>query len=147
MPPGSLFISRRSDMPISAAKKPLFLLAVSLPMLLAGCATRESVDNAQAAADLADTHAKDAITRADAAHARADEAAGIGNNALAKSQSNEQRVQALESDLKTAHAQIKWLSRNVVYKHPPHRKKHRVLHRARSTTPPGSATTHKSPGT
>jgi hypothetical protein len=144
-------------MSISAAKRPLLWLAVSLPMLLAGCATRESVENAQSSADLADTHAKDAIGRADAAHARgdaaysrADEAAGIGTNALGKAQSDEQRVIALESDLKNAHAQIKWLSRNVVYKHPIHHKKHRVLHHtsgtsASSATPP-AATTRKTPG-
>ena len=125
----------------AAVKKPLILLAVTLPVLLAGCATRESVENAQAAADLADTHAKDAgsradaaQSRADAAHARADEAAGIGNNALSKSQSNEQRVTTLEADLKTAHAQIKWLSRNVVYKHPLHHKKHHVVHHTSGTS-------------
>ena len=131
-------------------KKSTLLLAIIIPLALAGCATRESVENAQAAADLADTHAKDAIGRADAAHARADEAAGIGNNALAKSQSNEQRVQTLESDLKTAHAQIKWLSRNAVYKHPLHHKKHHVLHHTSGTSTSSAAapktTTPKTPG-
>ncbi len=122
-------------MSVSTIKRPLFLLAVALPVLLAGCATREQAEKAQASADLADSHAMDARSRADAAHARgdaayarADEAAGIGNNALGKSQSNEQRVAVLESDLKTAHAQIKWLSHNVVYKHPIHHKKHKLHH-------------------
>ncbi len=128
-------------MSVSTIKRPLFLLAVALPVLLAGCATREQAEKAQASADLADSHAMDARSRADAAHARgdaayarADEAAGIGNNALGKSQSNEQRVAVLESDLKTAHAQIKWLSHNVVYKHPLHHKKHRVVHHTSGTS-------------
>src|SRR5271155_4476964 len=104
-------------MPIlTAVRKPLVLLAVALPVLLAGCATRESAERAQASADLADSHAGDARSRADearsradAAQGRADEAAGIGNNALGKAQSNEQRVAVLETDLKQAKAQIHWL--------------------------------------
>jgi len=53
----------------------LAIAAVAIGVGLGGCATRESVENAQNAANAADH-------RAGAAQARADEAYGIGNNAL-----------------------------------------------------------------
>ena len=51
------------------------IAALAIGVTLGGCATRESVENAQNAANAADRHAG-------AAQARADEAYGVGNNAL-----------------------------------------------------------------
>jgi hypothetical protein len=51
------------------------IAAVAIGVTLGGCATRESVENAQNSANAADRHAG-------AAQARADEAYGVGNNAL-----------------------------------------------------------------
>lgn len=123
--------------------KPLLLLAVTLPLLtLGGCATRESVRNAQASANAADMHAIDARGRADRAQARADEAAGIGNNALTAAQaaqsSSDQKTAQLQADLDKANAKIRFLQRNVVYKPVKHKKlHHKLLHKkpAAATTP------------
>jgi hypothetical protein len=51
------------------------IAAVAIGVTLGGCATRESVENAQNSANAADRHAG-------AAQSRADEAYGVGNNAL-----------------------------------------------------------------
>jgi len=63
----------RSTMKFTAGKVAVAMVAIGVT--LGGCATRESVRNAQGAADAADRHAG-------VAQARADEAYGVGNNAL-----------------------------------------------------------------
>ncbi|HTC84448.1 MAG TPA: Lpp/OprI family alanine-zipper lipoprotein [Rhizomicrobium sp.] len=124
--------------------KPLLLLAVGIALMLGGCATRESVEQAQATANGAESHAVDARTRADAAQsradaaqARADQANATGGSALTLAQTDAQRADALEAQLKAANAKISYLQRNVVYKkvkHVKHRKRTALRHTAPTTT-------------
>ncbi len=131
--------------------KALLVMAVGVPLLLAGCATRESVEQAQLTANSAEAHAADARGRADDARSRADDArahadsAGqIGSNALSLAQNNAQRADVLEGQLKTANAKLAYLQRNVVYKKVKHKRvKHRVVHH--TTTTQGAA--GRPPGT
>jgi hypothetical protein len=109
-------------------KTSLILLATIVPLAMAGCATRESVEQAQASANAADSHAGDARMRADHAQARADEAAGIGGNAMTSAQAAGQHADSLDTQLAQANAKIHFLERNVVYKHVKHRKHRRVHH-------------------
>src|SRR5580704_12747075 len=65
--------NQESKMNFTAGKVAVVMIAAGVA--LGGCATRESVRNAQASADAANQHAG-------TAQARADEAYGVGNNAL-----------------------------------------------------------------
>lgn len=128
-----------------AAKKPLLLLAVTVPlMMLGGCATRESVRNAQASADAANSHALDAGGRADRAQARADEAAGIGGNAMTLAQSTDQKTAQLQTDLDKANARISYLQRNVVMKKVKHVKHRKVVRHKVHAAPAVQATPNNS---
>lgn len=120
--------------------KPLLILAVGVPLILGGCATRESVEQAQATANGAESHAVDARSRADAAQtradgaqARADQANATGGSALALAQTDAQRADELEARLKAANAKIGYLQRNVVFKKVKHRKR-TVRHTAPAAT-------------
>jgi hypothetical protein len=55
---------------------------VAIGVTLGGCATRESVENAQNSANGADRHAGAAQARADEAYGVGNNALGVGNNAL-----------------------------------------------------------------
>jgi hypothetical protein len=56
--------------------------ALAIGVSLGGCATRDSVEKAQASADAADHHAGTAQARADEAYGVGNNALGVGNNAL-----------------------------------------------------------------
>ena len=99
-----------------------------LGVALGGCATRESVRNAQNAADTADRHAVTAQARADEAYGVGNNALGVGNNALSVGNSAVSSAQMAndKADLNTTDVQR--LKRKVAYlewKVLPHHKKHR----------------------
>jgi hypothetical protein len=66
--------------------------------LLSGCATRESVEHAQATADLASSDAKAARGAADRAQASADGAGKTANDALALAQQANDKVDKFLAD-------------------------------------------------
>jgi len=108
----------------------LVLATLAIGVALSGCATRESVRNAQASADAADRHAM-------AAQGRADEAYGVGNNALGVG--NDAKTAALTAAQKAdqANADLAVMSKRVAYledKTLPHHKKKRH-HRAPAPAP------------
>ncbi len=70
--------------------------------LLSGCATRESVEHAQASADLADSDAKAAHGAADRAQASADGAGKMAGDALGLAQTANQRIDKLVADMEAA---------------------------------------------
>jgi len=119
--------------------KPILALALTVPFVLAGCATRSSVEQAQASANAADAHAglaENAARTADGhaagAQSAADQAAAIGNNAMAAAQTADQLAQDDQTGLTKANKRIAYLE----YKLLPHKKlrHHRVHH-----TAPGNA--------
>ncbi len=126
-------------MPKKTISRGLLVLGLGVPLILAGCATRESVEQAQNSANLADqhaaaadSHAGNADSHASAAQARADEAYGVGNNALTTAQSVDQKVDQktgmLQAGLIKANARISYLERHLM---PKHFKKvhHRIRHK------------------
>ncbi len=101
---------------------------VVLAVTLGGCATRESVKNAQNAADSADRHAGTAQARADEAYGIGNNAMGVGNNALSVGNGamTSAEMANQKADLNTTDVQR--LKRKVAYlewKVLPHHKKHR----------------------
>lgn len=120
------------------------LLALGVPLLLGGCATRESVERAQASADAADAHAgtadehaADAAQRAIDARGRADHALAVGTSAGSTAAEANARAAAAEDGLKRANARITYLEHRL-HISPRH---HRVVHHRKpktdtSTTPP-----------
>jgi len=101
---------------------------VILAVALGGCATRESVRNAQNAADTADRHAGTAQARADEAYGVGNNALGVGNNALSVGNGAMTSAQMAnqKADLNTT--DVSKLKRKVAYlewKALPHHKKHR----------------------
>lgn len=114
-----------------AIPRGVFVLALGVPLLLAGCATRSSVEQAQNSANLADqhaaaadshatnadSHAANADSHAGAAQARADEAAGIGNSAMTAAQTADQKATATQVGLRKANARISYLERHLMPKH------------------------------
>ena len=107
-----------------AIPRGVFILALGVPLLLAGCATRSSVEQAQNSANLADqhataadSHAANADSHAVAAQARADEAAGIGNSAMTTAQTADQKATAAQTGLMRANARISYLERHLMPKH------------------------------
>ncbi len=107
-----------------AIPRGIFALALGVPLLLAGCATRSSVEQAQNSANLADqhasaadSHAANADSHAGAAQARADEAAGIGNGAMAAAQTADQKAMSAQAGLIRANARISYLERHLMPKH------------------------------
>jgi len=72
--------NKESEMNFTAGKMAVAALAIGVT--LGGCATRESVQNAQNAADAADRQAGTAQARADEAYGVGNNALGVGNNAL-----------------------------------------------------------------
>ena len=114
-----------------AIPRGVLALALGVPLLLAGCATRSSVEQAQNSANLADqhaatadshaanadSHAANADSHAGAAQARADEAAGIGNNALVAAQTADAKATDAQTGLRRATARINYLERHLMPKH------------------------------
>jgi hypothetical protein len=103
----------------------LMLATLAIGVALGGCATRESVRNAQSSADMADRHAM-------AAQGRADEAYGVGNNALGVGNDAKQAALAAAQKADQANADLANMSKRVAYledKTLPHHKKKRH-HRA-----------------
>ena len=110
-------------MQFTSAKMAAALLVVGVA--LGGCATRESVRNAQSSADMADRHAM-------AAQGRADEAYGVGNNALGVGNDAKQAALTAAQKADQANADLDNMSKRVAYledKTLPHHKKKRH-HRA-----------------
>jgi len=126
--------------------KPFLALALGVPLMLGGCATRESVEQAQAAATAADTHAGTADSHALAAdnHAtdarnKADQATGIGNNAMAAAQSADSKASDAQTGLVKANARIAYLENKLL----PHKKHKVVRHKVKHKTTMPGATTQK----
>jgi len=117
-------------MQITSARTAALFLATAVA--LGGCATRESVRNAQASADMADRHAGTAQARADEAYGVGNQALGVGNQALGVG--NDAKMAAMTADQKAEanHAEMMKLKRRVVYLesriNPHHKKHHRVVH-------------------
>ena len=129
-------------MRFTAARIAVAILAIGVS--LGGCATRESVEQAQASADSADRHAG-------TAQARADEALGVGKNALdvgkqalgaGNSATNaalmaNQKADANAKEVARLKRQVAFLQSKVL----PHKKKkhHKVRHRAAVQTQAGAS--------
>ena len=91
--------------------------------------------DARTRADAAQARADTAQSRADAAQARADLANTAGANALALAQTDAQRADILEAQMKVVSAKVSYLQRNVVYKKIKHKKvKHKVVHHTCAAT-------------
>jgi hypothetical protein len=118
-------------MNFTAAKFAVAALAIGVT--LGGCATQESVENAQNAADAADRHAGLAQARADEAYGVGNNALGVGNNALSVGRGAMSSAQAAHAKADLAGSDINRLKRRVAYleyKLLPHHKKQRVRHHA-----------------
>ena len=127
-----------------AIPRGVFALALGVPLLLAGCATRSSVEQAQNSANLADqhaaaadSHAANADSHAGAAQARADEAAGIGNSALAAAQTADGKATDAQMGLRRATARINYLERHLMPKHWA-KTHHAVKHKKATPNPSGT---------
>jgi len=112
-------------MKFTAGKMAIAMVAIGVT--LGGCATRESVRNAQASADAADRHAGVAQGRADEAYGIGNNALGVGNDAKATALTAAQKADQANADLAVAKKRIAYLEYKVL---PHHKKKH---HRS---TPP-----------
>jgi len=82
---------------MTAAKAMIAVLA--LGVTLGGCATRESVENAQASANAADRRAMNAQSRADDAYGVGQEALGVGHDAKSAALIAEQKADQANADL------------------------------------------------
>jgi hypothetical protein len=116
--------------------------ALAIGVTLGGCATRESVENAQSSADLADRHAGAAQARADEAYGVGNNALGVGNNALSIGHSAMSTAQAANARAAANEAEVNRLKRKVAYlewKVLPHHSKKKVVHHHHTaqSAPPG----------
>jgi hypothetical protein len=126
--------------------KPFLALVLGVPLMLAGCATRESVEQAQAAATAADAHAGTADSHALAADSRAtdarkqaDQATGIGNDAMTAAQNADSKASGAQTGLIKANARIAYLENKLL----PHKKHKVVRHKVKHKTIMPGATTQK----
>jgi hypothetical protein len=110
-------------------------------VVLGGCATRESAENAQNAANVADKHAATAQARADEAYGIGNNATGVGNsalsvgnNALTSAQLANQKADQNAVDIAAAKRRIAYLERKIS----PHHKRHRrhTLHKSNAQLKP-----------
>jgi hypothetical protein len=124
--------------------KPFLALALALgiPLILAGCATRSSVELAETSAGAADAHAASADSHAlaadqHAADARtaADQAAGIGNNAMTAAQAADAKASAAQTGLIKANQRIAYLERKLLPHHK-HKLRHVVHHKSSGAAQP-----------
>ena len=104
---------------------------LALGMMASGCATRESVEQAQASANGADRHAGVAMSRADEAFGVGNKALGVGNDAKQVALTAEQKADQANADLAIAKRKIAYLE----WKTSPHKKKHHH-HRAPQPSEP-----------
>ncbi len=111
------------------------IAALAIGVSLGGCATRESVENAQNSANAADRHAGTAQARADEAYGVGNNALGVGNHslgvgndALASAQAANGKTDANTTDVAKLKRQVAYLQWKVL----PHHKKHHH-HRAPAT--------------
>ncbi len=112
-------------------------LMVAAGVALGGCATRESVRNAQASADLADRHAGTAQTRAEEAYGVGNNALAVGNNAMGVGTNAMTSAQAANGKADMSATDIVKLKKRVAYleyKTLPHHKKKVRHHRAPAVT-------------
>ena len=126
-------------MNFTAAK--IAVAALAIGVTLGGCATRESVENAQKSADAADRHAGQAQARADEAYGVGNNALSVGNNAMnvgngamSSAQQANMKADQNNSDMTRLKKRVAYLEYKVL---PHHKKKqHRVHHTATSTVQP-----------
>ena len=118
-------------MKFTAAKMAVAVLAIGVS--LGGCATRESVEHAQASADSADRHAGAAQARADEAYGVGNNALGVGNqamgvghNAMTAAQMANEKADANSTDVTKLKRQVAYLQWKVL---PHHKKKTRHHHK------------------
>lgn len=120
---------------------------VALAVTMGGCATRESVRNAQASADMADRHAGTAQARADEAYgvgnnalAVGNNALGVGNSALSSALQANDKYNITASDVSKLRKRVAYLERRVL----PHHKK-KVHHRTPAASEPSTKSSSLSP--
>jgi hypothetical protein len=109
------------------------IAALAIGVTLGGCATRESVENAQNSANAADRHAGSAQARADEAYGVGNNALGVGNQALGVGNNALSSAQAANDKSDMNASEVNRLKRKVAYlewKVLPHHKKHRRHHTA-----------------
>ncbi len=105
-----------------ALKTAAAMLAVGVAV--SGCATRESVANAQNSANAADRHAGVAMARADEAYGVGNNALGVGNDAKTHALTAEQKADQANADLSVMKKKVAYLEWKT---NPHHKKRH---HRA-----------------
>jgi hypothetical protein len=117
-------------MTFAAGKVAAVMIAAGVA--LGGCATRESVRNAQASADAANQHAGAAQARADEAYGVGNNALGVGNNALgvgngamSSAQSANEKADLTATDVTKLRKRVAYLEYKVL---PHHKKKIRHHH-------------------
>ena len=106
---------------------------VAIGVALGGCATRESVENAQNSANTADRHAGAAQARADEAYGVGNNALGVGNNALGVGNGAMTSAQLANQKADQNTDDVSKLKRKVAYlewKVLPHHKKRHHHHAA-----------------
>jgi len=129
-------------MTFTAARMAVAALAIAVS--LGGCATRESVEQAQASADGADRHAGTAQARADQAYGVGQNALGVGNQALGVGNSAASAAQTANQKADATAVEVTRLKRQVAFlqsKVLPHKKKkHRkVRHHSAVQTQAGAS--------
>src|SRR5476649_1767889 len=122
--------------------KPFLILALGVPLVLAGCATRSSVELAQNSANAADAHAASADShamaadsRAAAARTQADQATGIGNNAMIAAQTADGKATSAQAGLIKANQRIAYLEYKLL-PHKKHKLHHKLHHKSSGTAKP-----------
>jgi murein lipoprotein len=102
--------------------------ALAIGVTLGGCATRESVENAQNSANAADRHAGAAQARADEAYGVGNnalgvgnQALGVGNNAMTSAQMANQKADQNTDDVSKLKRKVAYLEWKVL---PHHKKRH-----------------------
>ena len=112
------------------------LALVAVGVTLGGCATRESVQNAQNSADAADRHAGAAQARAEEAYGVGNNALTVGNNAMGVGTNALSSAQAVNEKADLTVADVNKLKRKVAYlewKVLPHHKR-RIHHHTPTAT-------------
>ncbi|MDR3449299.1 MAG: hypothetical protein P4M15_06075 [Alphaproteobacteria bacterium] len=128
-------------MNFTAGKMAVAMIAIGVS--LGGCATRESVQNAQNAADAADRHAGTAQARADEAYGVGNNALGVGNNALSvgngamtSAQMANQKADMNTDDVGKLKRKVAYLEWKVL---PHHKKRHHRVHHTPTETKPNNS--------
>ena len=109
--------------------KSAVIVMLAAGVALGGCATRESVENAQASANAADRHAAVAQGRAEEAYGLGDRAMATGVDARNMALTADQKADQAAADLAKAKKRIAYLESKVLPKKK--YKKHRAAAPAR----------------